>query len=110
MPASICIRQTPVSACPSTMARLIGPAPRSFGSNEACTLTHPRRGASSTAWGRIRPYAITTATSASSARRDAANSAVRTFLGCVTSSPRASARSFTGGGRSFMPRPAGRSG
>ena len=55
MPSSICIRHTPVRSSPWTIAHWIGPAPRQRGRIEACTLTQPVRGESSTARGRIRP-------------------------------------------------------
>src|SRR5262249_50325884 len=77
---------------------------------EPCTLIEPRRGASSTALGRIWPNATTTATSAPSARRRSGHSASRTRSGWRTSIPAARARSFTGGWARCWPRCAGRSG
>ncbi len=46
---------TPVTASPAMIARWIGAAPRQRGSSEPCRLNDPRRGASSTAAGRIWP-------------------------------------------------------
>jgi hypothetical protein len=40
-PFSICIRQTPVSSSPASIARWIGAAPRQRGSSEACTFQQP---------------------------------------------------------------------
>ena len=42
-PASICIRVTPVSTSPASIARWIGAAPRQRGSSEAWMLRQPRR-------------------------------------------------------------------
>ena len=47
------ISVTPVSVSPSTTAHVIGAAPRYLGSSDACTLTHPRRGPSSTSFGKM---------------------------------------------------------
>ncbi|MNH23575.1 hypothetical protein D3C79_834790 [compost metagenome] len=54
-PTSICMMVTPVSLSPAQMERWMGAAPRQRGSREPCTLMQPRRGVSSTAFGRIRP-------------------------------------------------------
>ena len=45
----------PVWVSPAMTARWMGAAPRYFGSRLACTLMQPRRGALSSAWGRMRP-------------------------------------------------------
>ena len=110
IPASICISVTPLSVSPRTTAHVMGAAPRYFGRREACTLMHPRRGPASTSSGRIRPYATTSATSARCARTHAANSPVRSFVGCTTVSPSSVARCFTGGAVNVSPRPTGLSG
>ena len=55
MPASIFISVTPVSRSPRTTDHVIGAAPRYFGKSDPCTFTQPRRGASRTSWGRMRP-------------------------------------------------------
>ena len=54
-PASICIRVTPVSASPASIARWIGAAPRQRGRSEAWMLMQPSGGSASTQGGRIRP-------------------------------------------------------
>ncbi len=46
---------TPVTASPFSSAAWMGEAPRYFGSREAWTLMQPKRGISSTAFGRILP-------------------------------------------------------
>ncbi len=109
-PASICIRHTPVSVSPASIARWIGAAPRQRGSNEACTFQQPCVGAASTAFGKINPYATTTIRSASSARNVANASGERSVCGWKTGMPRAIASSLTGEGVNPRPRPAGRSG
>ena len=54
-PSSIRMRATPVFASPWAMAHWMGAAPRKRGSSEACTLTQPCVGTSSTSLGRIFP-------------------------------------------------------
>ena len=109
-PTSIFMIVTPVSASPAHRARCIGAAPRQRGSREPCTLIQPRRGISSTAFGRIKPYATTTITSASRSATSCWFSCGRKEAGWKTGSPCSSASTFTGLGISFLPRPAGRSG
>ena len=48
-PASICMRQTPVSSSPASSARSTGAAPRQRGKSEKCTFTKPSGRASSKA-------------------------------------------------------------
>ena len=110
MPSSSFISVTPVSVSPRTTAHVMGAAPRYFGRSDAWTFTHPRRGPSSTSRGRMRPYATTSATSACCARTHAPNSPVLSFVGCTTGKPELRARTFTAGGVSVRPRPAGLSG
>ncbi len=110
IPSSSFISVTPLSLSPLTTAHVMGAAPRYFGSSDACTFTHPSRGASSTSRGRMRPYATTSATSTPCSRAHAPNSPVRSFVGCTTARPSSSARTFTAGGVTVSPRPAGLSG
>ncbi len=85
-----------------------GTTPR--GNSDACKFMHPRRGAASTAAGKIRPYAMTSATSGARSRSHSSKFPVFTFSGWCTSSSSSSAASLTAGGCSLSPRPAGRSG
>ncbi len=85
-------------------------APRQRGSSEAWTLTQPSRGAASTAGGSIRPEATTTATSRSRAAKAACAPGSLRLAGVCADQPRASARAWTGQGRSLWPRPAARGG
>jgi hypothetical protein len=110
MPASIWKVVMPVTRSPRMIAHWMGAAPRYFGSSEAWMLIDPRTGASSTACGRIWPKATTTAASAPKARRRCGHSGSRTRAGCSTVRPASSAARLTGGGVSFCPRCAGRSG
>jgi len=54
-PASMRMMQIPVLLSPRMIDHWMGAAPRNFGSREPCTFQGPRRGTSSTAWGRILP-------------------------------------------------------
>src|SRR5690554_5837323 len=106
------IRLTPVSASPARIACWIGAAPRQRGSNDAWIFTQPRAGQSSTHSGSRSPYATTTSRSGgrSSSPHSPARAGSASERGCATVSPWANAASFTGGGVSRRPRPAGRSG
>ncbi len=88
----------------------MGAAPRCRGRSDPCTFTQPKAGSSSTARGRISPYAATTITSGLRAVRPAWAAGSRRVRGCSTTSPRAMAACFTGDSSSRCPRPAGRSG
>jgi len=110
MPSSIWMVVTPVSASPRISAHAIGAAPRYLGRSEAWTLMDPRAGMSRTAVGRIWPKATTTATSARTPRSGSSHRGSRSRSGWSTGTPAATARSFTGGGATCRPRPAGRSG
>jgi hypothetical protein len=92
------------------MAHWIGAAPRYFGNSEPWMLIDPRGEAASTAVGRIWPNATTTAMSAPSARRRSGHSGSRRRGGWMTGRPAWSAATLMGGGVSFWPRWAGRSG
>ena len=96
-PASIRMIDTPVSLSPRMMAHWIGAAPRSWGSNDAWTLKGPSGGRSSSACGKIRPYATTTNRSAPKAASAACVSVLRSFSGCSTRTPSASASRLTAG-------------
>jgi len=109
-PSSICMMVMPVSASPARMARWMGAAPRQRGSSEAWMLMQPRGKASSTARGRIKPYAATISTSAAAARSSSTVSAALSDGHFSTRAPSLSAASETALGVSFRPRPAGRSG
>ena len=72
-------------------ARAMGAAPRQRGSKDACIFIQPCRGESSTACGKIKPYATTTAASRSSATNASCSGSLFSDRGVRTSSPRASA-------------------
>ena len=109
--------ETPVRSSPAMIARSTGAAPRQRGSSEGCTF----RSSCSESSGSLMsaPNAHTTTTGreedrspapASASAISARASAELTLSGCSTASPRASARSRTGGALRLLPRPAGRSG
>jgi hypothetical protein len=54
-PFSICIRHTPVSLSPASIARWIGAAPRQRGSSDACTFQQPCAGIARISRGSNRP-------------------------------------------------------
>ena len=88
----------------------IGAAPRQRGSSEACKFRHAIFGASSTAFGKICPYAITTITSGLSATISATASGARIRTGCSTGTPYCSASTLIFGAVSSSLRPTGLSG
>src|SRR6185436_16133385 len=102
---------TPVSASPARIAAWMGDAPRQRGSNEAWTLTQPRRGSARISGGRIRPYATTAIASGRASRRRATRPAFAfNVSGFSVGSPRDAASAPTAEGRSSACRPTGRSG
>src|SRR5262245_15847696 len=102
--------EMPVSGSPASSVRWIGAAPRQRGRSEAWMLIAPRRGISSTACGRIRPYAATTNASGASARSPSCTAGVFSVGGCRTGIPRRAAACLTALAAATSPRPAGRSG
>ena len=109
-PTSICMIVTPDFLSPAWIARWKGAAPRQRGKSDAWILIQPNFGASKAAFGKIKPYATTTATSAFKATNSAWKSSDLNDLGVRTCKPWASAKLWTGLKRSFWPRPAGRGG
>src|SRR6185369_2665025 len=99
---------TPVSVSPCSMARWIGAAPRYFGRMEPWTFRNPCFGISSSAGGRIFPYATTMPMSGAAARM--ASSPSRIFGGWISGNPSSFAFTATAGDCIFIPRPAGLSG
>ncbi len=71
----------------------------------------PCLGVSNTSCGKIKPYAATTITSASTSRNICKASALlRNFSGCATRNPKSKAACLTGLACNCIPRPFGRSG
>src|SRR5690606_4208508 len=88
---------------------LMGAAPRYWGRRDACRLTVPCGGMFHTTSGSMRK-ATTTCSSACNALSWARNSASRSFSGCNTGNPWATAYCFTADWCNLRPRPAGLSG
>ena len=107
-PTSVLMIVTPVSFSPAAIAAAMGAAPRYLGSRLAWTFQTPMGKRSSVSCDKICPYAQVTIRSAPTSLRGASSS--RSFTGCKTGMPRASAACLTGEGVKTRFLPCGLSG